>query len=178
MDAIAEEKPGISSPISNLVSQSSYPGASEGTPAALVEINRGINSFRSARYSAAAAAAASRGAGPSRRSLCHVAPTAVADSATRRVEEPPVSVRVIPSRGVSQSRGQAPTGRTGPSAPAARSGSAVQTSTVTGTVSTRISLGSGVTVAERSIASAGVSAAGRSVVSFGGRVAVSTVLAG
>ena len=175
MDAIAEEKPGISSPISNLVSQSSYPGASEGTPAALVEINRGINSFRSARYSAAAA---SRGAGPSRRSLCHVAPTAVADSATRRVEEPPVSVRVIPSRGVSQSRGQAPTGRTGPSAPAARSGSAVQTSTVTGTVSTRISLGSGVTVAERSIASAGVSAAGRSVVSFGGRVAVSTVLAG
>jgi hypothetical protein len=162
MDEIAEEESGITSPISNLVSQSSYPGASEGTRAALVEINRGINAFRSARDSAAAAAAASRGVGqssvgssnvgPSRRSPRRVAPTAVTDLAARRVEEPPVSVRVPASRGVSQSRGQAPAGRTGPSAPAARSRSAVQTSTVTDTVSTRIPLGSGVTVAERSIA--------------------------
>ena len=177
MDEIAEEESGITSPISNLVSQSSYPGASEGTRAALVEINRGINAFRSARDSAAAAASRGVGqssvgpsnVGPSRRSPRRVAPTAVTDLAARRVEEPPVSVRVPASRGVSQNRGQAPAGRTGTSAPAARSGSAVQTSTVTGTVSTRIPLGSGV-----SLASAGVSAAGRSVVSFGGRGAVLT----
>ena len=175
MDEIAEEESGITSPISNLVSQSSYPGASEGTRAALVEINRGINAFKSARDSAPSAASRGVGqssvgpsnVGPSRRSPRRVVPSAVTDLAARRVEEPPVSVRVPASCGVSQSRGQAPAGRTGPSAPAARSGSAVQTSTVTGTVSTRIPLGSGVTVAERSIASAGVSAAGRSVVPFG-----------
>jgi hypothetical protein len=135
-----------------------------------MEINRGINAFKSARDSASSAASRGVGpsnVGPSRRSPRRVAPSAVTDLAARRVEEPPVSVRVPASCDVSQSRGQAPAGRTGPSAPAARSGSAVQTSTVTGTVSTRIPLGSGVTVAERSIASAGVSAAGRSVVPFG-----------
>jgi hypothetical protein len=46
------------------VSRSSYPGASEGTRAALIEINHGINAFRSARDDATAG----RGEGPSRRS--------------------------------------------------------------------------------------------------------------
>jgi hypothetical protein len=140
-----------------------------------MEINRGINAFRSARDNATAG----RGEGPSRRSPRRAAPPTAVNSVARRVEELPPSVRFpVSSRVSSLGRVQAPapnaapasmTGiqapavSTGSSAPAPRAGSADTTSSVRGAVPARDIQGHGMTAAVRGVASAGV--AGR--VGFG-----------
>jgi hypothetical protein len=151
----------------------------------LIEINRGINAFRSARDNATAG----RGDGPSRRSPRRAAPNTAAYSVARRVDELPPSVRVPVFGRVGRVQASAasawnaaPAARTnsapaasngspapasttgipalavstGRSAPAPRAGSAETTSSVRGAVSARDIQGRGMTAAGRGVASAGV----------------------
>jgi hypothetical protein len=137
----------------------------------LIEINRGINAFRSARDNATAG----RGEGPSRRSPRRAAPPTASNSVARRVEELPPSIRFpVSGRVTSLGRVQAPAASagnaapasttgipapavsTGSSAPAPRAGSADTTSSVRGAVPARGIQGRGMTAAGRGVASAGV----------------------
>jgi hypothetical protein len=136
-----------------------------------MEINRGINAFRSARDNATAV----RGEGPSRRSPHRASPPTAVNSVAGCIEELPPSVRFpvsgrvsslgrvqapAPSAGnaapASMTGIQAPAVSTGSSAPAPRAGSADTTSSARGAVPARDIQGHGMTAAGRGVASAGV----------------------